>query len=141
MLDTIEYSAGCIVIFKAAPEPLYLLLKQKSSYWSFPKGHLEDGEELLDTASRELTEETGITEFDVLPFPPIPVHYTFYTPSAQIQKIVHLFVALVHSQDITIQLSEIDDFTWEPYEEALKLLNFPPNCEALASAHSQLLAI
>lgn len=40
----------------------YLLLYQRGSRtWSFPKGHMEAGEEELDTALRELREECGLT--------------------------------------------------------------------------------
>jgi len=31
-------------------------------WWGFPKGHVDPGEELLDAATREIEEETGIRE-------------------------------------------------------------------------------
>ena len=38
-----------------------LLIKHiKSGYWSFPKGHVENGETEEETAKREIKEETGI---------------------------------------------------------------------------------
>jgi len=42
--------------------PEYLLLKRKWHWigWEFPKGKIEDSEDLIKTAKRELREETGI---------------------------------------------------------------------------------
>jgi 8-oxo-dGTP pyrophosphatase MutT (NUDIX family) len=38
----------------------YLVLMQTNGSWSFPKGHMEPGETEIETALRELREETGL---------------------------------------------------------------------------------
>ena len=35
-------------------------------HWDFPKGHVEDNETELETATRELQEETGIDNFKLI---------------------------------------------------------------------------
>lgn len=40
------------------------LLLRAFHHWDFPKGILEDGEQPMDTAQRELREETGIDALD-----------------------------------------------------------------------------
>ncbi len=40
--------------------------KERSTY-EFPAGHREDGENIFDTAKRELQEETGAVEFKIEP--------------------------------------------------------------------------
>lgn len=41
--------------------------------WEMPAGHREESEDINDTASRELQEETGATEFHILPVCPYSV--------------------------------------------------------------------
>ena len=54
-------SAG-FVLFRHMGEGAYdvLMVEQYGETWSFPKGHIEEGEEPLQCAYRELLEETGI---------------------------------------------------------------------------------
>ena len=39
-----------------------VVVSQRGTSWSLPKGHIEDGEDILAAAKREIYEETGITE-------------------------------------------------------------------------------
>lgn len=53
-------SSGIVPVLRT-PTPLFLLLRVYK-YWDFPKGLVEKGEDPLQAALREVTEETGITE-------------------------------------------------------------------------------
>lgn len=59
-------SAG-FVLFRHMGEGAYdvLMVEQYGETWSFPKGHIEDGEEPLQCASRELQEETGFEGHEI----------------------------------------------------------------------------
>lgn len=50
-------SAGGIVV---GPQGTIVLVEQKNNYWSLPKGHVNEGEDILEAAKREIYEETGI---------------------------------------------------------------------------------
>src|SRR3954462_8981491 len=54
-------SAGGVVLNRAGQ---VLIVNQKGTSWSLPKGHIEDGEDALAAARREIEEEAGVTQLD-----------------------------------------------------------------------------
>lgn len=56
-------SAGGVVL---NGEGLVLLVSQHGTSWSLPKGHVEAGEELLDAARREIHEESGVSDLELV---------------------------------------------------------------------------
>jgi 8-oxo-dGTP pyrophosphatase MutT (NUDIX family) len=54
-------SCGIIPVYRSSGGPKLLILRAYRN-WDFPKGVLEDGEEPLHAALRELEEETSIAE-------------------------------------------------------------------------------
>lgn len=55
-------SSGMVVVRREGRDWRLLLLRAYQ-YWDFPKGRTEPGETPLQAAYREVTEETGITDF------------------------------------------------------------------------------
>jgi 8-oxo-dGTP pyrophosphatase MutT (NUDIX family) len=89
----IEVSAGGLVQSQTDPE-LVALISHKNrggkSDWCIPKGHVEDGEELAQTAVREISEETGI-EAEVIEKLG-EINYSFKVGPQRIKKTVHHFL-------------------------------------------------
>ena len=60
-----EKSCGAIVYKKENDELKFLLVYQNNGHYSFPKGHEEEGETEIETATREIKEETNLDIYDV----------------------------------------------------------------------------
>ena len=54
-------SAGGVVLNRAGQ---VLVVNQKGTSWSLPKGHIEEGEDALSAARREIREEAGVTRLE-----------------------------------------------------------------------------
>ena len=61
-----EYSCGAIVFTKENGNILFAVVQEQSGAYSFPKGHMESSETEMETARREVFEETGLKP-DFLP--------------------------------------------------------------------------
>jgi bis(5'-nucleosidyl)-tetraphosphatase len=124
-------SYGVIPIFKDEEGYQYLLLQNQGGYWGFPKGHVEAGESPKETAVREAYEETGIkVNINDLAF---SVSYSYEQPidnKMQTKQIV-LFPAVVASQKVAIQNSEIRSHEWVTYDKAISLVDLPDFAQAL----------
>lgn len=56
-------SAGGIVL---NPKDQVLVVSQHGTSWSLPKGHIEKAEDTLTAAKREILEETGISQVELV---------------------------------------------------------------------------
>ncbi len=61
-----ETSAGGIVYRKTNGNYQIALIKDAFDYWTFPKGHVEAGENLEQTALREIKEEIGLENLTII---------------------------------------------------------------------------
>ena len=61
-------SAGGVVLNK---DGKILVVNQNNNSWSLPKGHIEEGEKAIDSAKREIYEETGLLAKDLIFIKPL----------------------------------------------------------------------
>ena len=130
-------SAGAILFRDTRGQREYLLLKSRPGDWEFPKGGVEGNEELQQTAIREVTEESGVSDFRLIDGFREEYDYVFEAGGKRIHKTVHLFIA--RSFEASAQLSnEHRDLQWRDYEQAINTITQDGPREILKEADSYL---
>ncbi len=131
-----EYSAGAVVFYmEDINTRYYLLLHYPSGHWDFPKGVVEEGEDELETAYREVYEETGIPRDKLILIKGFQeyVRYRFYSHGNIVKKTVVFF--LMRSLTMDVKLSwEHRDYKWLPFPEALQQTTFKTGKDLLMKA-------
>lgn len=118
-------SVGVIVFCTFDIGIKYLLIKHSKGHWAFPKGHMEEGETDIDTALRELEEETGLKGVRLINnefF--LSEEYIFKHGNDLIHKRVDYFIAESISYSVRIDGVEISDIGWYDLKTASQTLTF-----------------
>ena len=130
-----EKSCGAIVYKKENGELKFLLVHQNNNNYSFPKGHMEENETELETALREIKEETNLdVEIDT----DFRHQVTYLVESRNVMKDTVYFLATPKTDDLKPQEGEILNCGWYSYEETNKNLNYPDLKEILENAYDYL---
>ena len=131
-----EKSAGFILISDNfhTSHPSVLLLHYLSGHWDFPKGNQERGENHTDTISREVKEETGISDLTFIEGFEKEMSYKYTRQNQLISKKVVYLLARTNSKDVVLS-SEHTNFEWDPYEIALKRLTYKKSKEILTEGY------
>ena len=118
-----EKSCGCIIIKN---RKVLLVYEKNRNFWGFPKGHMEEGENEIQTALREVKEEVGL-EVEIDEGKRYILNYIIRD---EIDKTTVLYIATPKSEEIVMQESEIENTKWCDFDEALNTLTFE-NCKEM----------
>jgi 8-oxo-dGTP pyrophosphatase MutT (NUDIX family) len=146
----VEKSAGAIIFHRDPGGKIeYLVLKNGlTKYWGLPKGWIEKGEDLKTTAMREIKEESGLKNLQILDGFKETIRYFLRAKydyqiksgakkGQAIMKFVTYFLA--ESKDKNVKLSfEHEAFEWLEFDEAYERLiknSHKQNAEVLKKAH------
>ena len=113
-----EKCCGCIIIEN---NKVLLVYEKNGNFWGFPKGHMEKGENEIETALREVKEEVGL---DVEIIDKERRYILNYIIRDEIDKTTVLYLAIPKNKEIVMQESEIEKVKWCDFEEALETLTF-----------------
>jgi bis(5'-nucleosidyl)-tetraphosphatase len=98
------------------------LLKNRRGYWGFPQGHKESGETEIQTLAREVNEETGIKNINVISYIGTIRYSYFRRDGMKNEKEVKFYFATTASKVIVIS-SEHESYKWVTYNDTLNTLN------------------
>jgi 8-oxo-dGTP pyrophosphatase MutT (NUDIX family) len=121
-----EYTAGGVVFRRMENRIEILMIQDRLGRWTIPKGHVEPGESIEQTALREVAEETGLTRLrlgDKLD----KLHF-FYRKEGKL-IFMTTYVFLMEALGDTDNLSQGDsegivDTKWFDSDKALGLIEY-----------------
>jgi deoxyribose-phosphate aldolase len=119
-----QFSSGGVVIRGSKEALEVLLIKDIYGRWTWPKGHIEEGESTPDAALREITEETGLKTLEIIDELG-KQEYWFTLEEKKIFKTVTIFlVKATLGEDIKIQVEEVQEAGWFSPGEALEKIEY-----------------
>lgn len=118
-----ETSAGGLVLDRTGAGASGALIgrldRRGRLLWSLPKGHVEAGESVADTAVREVFEETGILGRVVGKLGVID--FWFVAEGRRVHKTVHHFLLVaadpLHGLELSDEDVEVSEVAWVPLGE------------------------
>ena len=125
-----EKSCGAVV-YKIEENQIYILIeKMQRGHYSIPKGHVEKDETEVETALREIKEETNLV---------VDIDTNFrevvsYSPYKGCIKDVIFFVSKAKSFDLINQEIEVNSLLWLKPIEAIDILTFDSDKEVVKKA-------
>lgn len=117
-------SCGVVIVRRGESGIRYLLLRAYQ-YWDFPKGLMEQGEEPLAAAIREVEEETTLIELQ------FTWGYAFREtpPYGQMRKVARYYIAESTAGSVMLPVTaelghpEHEEFCWMTFDEAQALVS------------------
>lgn len=127
---------GVIVFYQFPRSVKYLIIKHRKGHWSFPKGHADLGETKLETALRELKEETGVTKINLLKKRVLLKEAYKFTDrkGVKILKKVNYFIAETKSKKVKIDYKEVTNFRWATVKAGMEKITFEESKSILKKA-------
>ena len=122
-------SAGGIVL---NAKGFVLVVNQQGTSWSLPKGHIEAGEDKLAAARREILEEAGISQLDLIrelgSYSRFKISQTGGEDKSEF-KTIHMF--LFKTSQFKLQPTDQDnpEARWVDKNDVINLLTHPKDRE------------
>jgi 8-oxo-dGTP diphosphatase len=127
MTETIRAAGG--VLLRTGSEgrtEVAIVHRPRYDDWSLPKGKLQDGEDELHAALREVEEETGLRCVSGRDLGTIE-----YADRQGRRKVVRYW-SMAPVEGAFSRSAEVDELRWLPLDRAIDLLSYPHDRELLA---------
>lgn len=101
-----------------------LLIQDHKDRWTIPKGHIEEGETAQDAARREIGEEAGLHDIDMLGWLG-KIHFRYRRLEKLVLITQQVYLMRVKTSGNEIQKEDwMNGIKWFPFAEALDLIEY-----------------
>ena len=125
-------SCGFIVYKTVENTNYYLIIQSTNGDIGFPKGHMEDGETELQTAIRELKEETNV-DVEIIEGFRKQIEYPLPKRPDVIKQSVY-FLGRAVTDDVICEEGEVINAAFVSYDDAMRTLTFEDTRRLLEDA-------
>ncbi len=133
-----EKSCGAVVFTKENGHIKYVIIRSKEGFYGFPKGHMEGTETEIQTALREVAEETGLS-VDIVGRFRTEDSYPFHRNGETRRKHIVYFLAEYSDQTLRAQETELSSIDLMDFDTAISAFQFDSSKRILAEAHAFLM--
>lgn len=119
-----EPTAGGIVFRHGKNGVEILLIQDAKDRWTIPKGHIEEGESAQQTARREIGEEAGLHEVDMLGWLG-KIHFRYRRLDKLVLMTTQIYLVRAKGNTNAIQKEEwMNDIKWFSFQDALDVIEY-----------------
>lgn len=120
-----EPTSGGIVFRRDKNDQVEILLIQDAKdRWTIPKGHIEEGETAQQTAKREIGEEAGLTNIDVLGWLG-KIHFRYRRVDKLVLMTTQIYLVKAKGDTDAIKKEEwMNDIRWFKFHDALDQIEY-----------------
>lgn len=115
------------IVFRLTPDKVdieVLLIQDSKGRWTIPKGHIEPGETAKMTARREIEEETGLKNFDILTWLG-KIHFKYRRADKLVLMTTQIYlVQALDAREMPTAEKWMKGIKWFPFTEALDLIEY-----------------
>ncbi len=117
-------SGGIIFRHNSKAELEILLIQDTKGRWTIPKGHIEPGETAKQTAKREIAEETGLIDVDILNWLG-KIHFRYRRVDELILMTTQIYLVRARGDGENIKKEDwMKDIKWFSFNKALDLIEY-----------------
>ncbi len=133
-----EPTSGGIVFRHGSDGLEILLIQDAKDRWTIPKGHIEEGETAVQAARREIGEEAGLTEIDMLGWLG-KIHFRYRRVDRLVLMTTQIYLVRVRTDGNEIQKEEwMKGIKWFPFTEALDLIEYEDIAKLMLKAKARI---